>query len=201
MIQLATSFVSGEGGFSQNPLTYTQLKRSDKAAVYSRSRDGKVCDYEVFLIKIDPKGKTFKFPNGVIKTLEDDTEKYPSSSQFGRIAWSYTSLGMANHRFHELTHGKVKEEPDSEEESSSDPVAETPHKEITKENKPYSGGDLLIPVGEFSTQELADKNNVAYVNAYLFVKDQERKGKVKFSRKERRNAKGKPTTLFQLVNP
>lgn len=208
MIQLATSFVSGEGGFSANPLTYTQLKRSDVAAVYERSRDGKPYDYETFLIKVDPKGKVFKFPNGTTKTLQDDMEKYPSSSQFGRIAWSYSSRGMAIHRFLELTQGKVKENEVEGDDTSNDPgtsvdsVKETPKATSEDiEDKPYKGPDLLIPVGEFSTKELAAANNVQYPIAFLFLKDREKKGQIKFTREERRAAKGKATRLFSKVTP
>lgn len=208
MIQLATSFVSGEGGFSANPLTYTQLKRNDVAAVYERSRDGKVYDYETFLIKVDPKGKVFKFPNGVTKTLQDDMEKYPSSSQFGRIAWSFTSRGMAMLRFLELTQGKASEvvvegdEKEAETPPANDSVDSAPSEPAEEtDDKPYKGPDLLIPVGDFSTKELAEKNGVQYPIAFLFLKDREKKGKIKFVRKERRAAKGKPTSLFTAVTP
>ena len=209
MIKLQETFVSGDGGFSANPLTYTQLKRNEKAAVYMRSRDGKPYDYETFLIKIKPKGtRIFQ------KVLEDDEECYPSTSQWGRIAWSFTSVGMAMHRFHELTHGKIKEDTTTPEEieknadSSHAPISSvtppTPEnndsEEDSEDDKPYKGPDLIIPVGEFSTKELAAKNNVQYPIAFLFLKDREKKGKIKFVRKERRAAKGKPTSLFQANN-
>lgn len=212
MIELEKEFVSGEGGFSANPLTYRQLKRSKNVAIYERSRDGNPRDYEVFFIKIDPKGKEHKFPNGVVKIVGDDTEKYPTTSQWGSIAWSYNSIGVAMAKFHELVHGETSSDPkqpvlkdspeailtveDTPEENSKDTGGEGEEEEA----KPYKGPDLLIPVGEFSTKELAEHNQVQYPIAFLFLKDQERKGKIKFTRKERRAAKGKPTSLFQL-NP
>lgn len=204
MKELEKEFVSGEGGFSANPLTYTQLKRNEKAAVYMRSRDGKPYDYETFLVKVKPKGtRIFQ------KVLEDDEECYPSSSQFGRIAWSFSSVGMAMLRFHELTHGKVKEEKVEENSTSEDepameikaPKASTPDPKENEdaEAKPYKGPDLIIPVGEFSTKELAAHNNVQYPIAFLFRKDAERKGKIKFSRQRKAEGRGKPTDIFVAI--
>lgn len=207
MIELEKEFVSGAGGFSDKPLTYTQLKRNEKVAVYMRSRDGKPYDYETFLIKVKPKGtRIFQ------KVLEDDEECYPSCSQFGRIAWSYGNVGMAMLRFHELTHGKVKEEVVEEDDATNDEPtvqAKKPAKPVTvdvgtdgdnnEEVKPYKGPDLIIPVGEFSTKQLAAHNNVQYPIAFLFRKDAERKGKIKFSRKQKAEGRGKPTDIFVAI--
>lgn len=207
MIELEKEFNSGAGGFSDNPLSYTQLKRNEKAAVYMRSRNGQPYDYEAFLIKIDKKGKTTKFPNGTVKVLEDDMEKYPSCSQFGRIAWSFCNISMAMLRFHELTHGEVKEEltdgkeiPDAEPISSPKKVIPVnTEKEKDEDPKPYKGPDLLIPVGEFSTKQLASHNNVQYPIAFLFRKEAERKGQIKFSRKQKADGRGKPTDIFVSI--
>jgi hypothetical protein len=206
MIELEKEFVSGAGGFSADPLTYTQLKRNEKAAVYMRSRDGKPYDYETFLIKVKPKGtRIFN------KILEDDEECYPSCSQFGRIAWSYGNVGMAMFRFHELTHGKIKEEiVEGEDDAQEEPTVEAKKSSMPvtvdissdgddNEVKPYKGPDLIIPVGEFSTKQLAAHNNVQYPIAFLFRKDAERKGKIKFSRKQKAEGRGKPTDIFVSI--
>lgn len=204
MIELQKEFVSGVGGFSDNPLKYTQLKRNEKVAVYMRSQNGKPRDYETFLIKIKKKGtRIFQ------KILEDDEECYPSCSQFGHIAWSYSNVGMAMLRFHELTHGKDEEEVvEGEEETNDEPtiVSKAPKTAapVSEENddaevKPYKGPDLIIPVGEFSTRQLAAHNNVQYPTAFLFRKDAERKGKIKFSRKQKAEGRGKPTDIFVSV--
>lgn len=206
MIELETQFVSGDGGFSSNPLTYTQLKRNEKAAVYMRSRNGIPYDYETFMVKVKPKGtRIFQ------KILEDDTECYPSSSQWGRVAWSFTQIGLAMAKFHDLSQNKLDENIiENESDSSNDvlvPVISVIPSEITDatdnelaEDKPYKGPTLRIPIGEFSTKELAEYNDVQYAIAFLFLKEQEKQGKIKFVRKERRATKGKPTSLFQLNN-
>jgi len=176
MVTLEKEFVSGDGGFSTDPLTYKQVKRTETVAIYERSRDGQVKDYEVFIIRVDPKGKVQKFPNGSVKVLEDDIEKYPSSGVFGFTAWSIGSLKGAEYRFDELVAKGVAAA--AEEENP------TPEKAI------------IMPVGEFSTKELATANGIDYLAASLFIKAGLGDGTIKFVREERRNVKGKATKLY-----
>lgn len=169
MIKLELEFVSGDGGFSADPLTYKQLARTENTAIYERSRDGKVKDYEVFRIKILPKGtQVFKI------ITEDDQEKYPSTGQFGLSAWSFRNKGGAFARYEQL--GKEAAIEAAEE-------AEPP-KSIT------------VPVGEFTVGEFAEKNEMSYANAFLAVKSALGDGSVRFLREERRQAKGKPSKIY-----
>jgi hypothetical protein len=168
MIKLEKTFVSGEGGFSTNPLTYTQVTRTDNTAIYERSRNGVPYDYEVFRIKILPKGTK------VFQTItEDDQEKYPGSSQFGFIAWSFNHRVAAMKRYEELN----KEVDDLANEIEEESVVAIPSKEFT--------------VGEF-----ADQNGMTYANAFVFVKGAVASGSVKFVREERRNVKGKASKIY-----
>lgn len=204
MIELEKEFVSGVGGFKSTPLTYTQLVRNEKVAVYQRSRDGKVYDYETIVIRVKPKGTR------IFQTvLEEDEEFYPSCGQWGKFAWSYTNSGLARIKFLELTQGKSEEEV-AEDESQDEPTVEAkapkapkaytpPENNEDTEIKPYKGPALIIPVGEFSTKELAAQNNVQYPIAFLFRKDAERKGKIKFSRKQKADGRGKPTDIFVAI--
>lgn len=220
MIRLQTTFVSGAGGFpGKERLTYTQLKRNDVAAVYERSRNGKVYDHEVFLIKVKKAG-TYKLPNGKVQVLEEDKEQYPSSSQFGLSAWS-GGLGFVMHRFYELTHGKVKEIVDETgaaedgedvDDEGNAPVEASPE---PSEPPPVTTGDapkrgrgrprktekvvLNLPDVEFSVKELAELNAVQYVTAYQFVKENVESGHIKTTREERRAARGPMTQLFEKV--
>lgn len=165
MIKLETTFVSGDGGFSTNPLTYTQLARTDKVAIYERARNGRAFDFEVFNIKVLPKGtKVFE------SITEDDQERYPGSSQFGFSAWTFVSRDRAMDRYNEL----VKES-----------LGETTEKK-----------ELVIPVGEFTVGELAEKNSVDYARASLFVKTGVESKVIRFVREERRQAKGKPNKIY-----
>jgi len=175
MIKLEEKFVSGEGGFSSNPLTYTQLARTETTAIYERSRDGEPKDYEVFRIKILPKGTQ------VFKTItEDDQEKYPSSSQFGFSAWSF--------------HGKFGKKAafDRYEELKK----EAADKLIADEEEVEEKKDLTIPVNEFTVGEFAEKNDMSYANAFVFIKGALENGSVKFVREERRQAKGKASKIY-----
>lgn len=172
MIKLETTFVSSAGGFVNEPLTYNQVTRSDKAAVYVRSRNGMIKDYEAFEIKVDPKGKVLKFPNGVSKTIEDDTEKYPSTGQFGFIAWSYKNKGAAMAKFEELN--KKESAPDSVNQSK----------------------DLLIPVMEFTVGECAEFNKVEYPIAAVFVREALATNKIKFLRTERKGNAKRPSNIY-----
>lgn len=174
MIKLDTEFVSGVGGFSgPDVLTYKQLIRNDNYAVYERSRDGKVKDLEVIRIKVNPKG--FQIFNGT--PLSEDTEMYPSSGTWGKQGWSYhgvSAKSSAMWKYNQLINAvSVKEAEENE------PVAE-----------------LLLPVGEFTTRDVADKNNILYPVAALFIKESMESGLVKFVRTERRNTKGKESKIF-----
>lgn len=173
MIKLEEQFTSGDGGFSTDPLNYKQLKRTETVALYERSRRNHILDYEVFVIKIDPKGKVNKFPGGVIKVNPDDKEKYPSSGQWGKIAWSCSNLTRANERFDELV-------------KNANLAMEEPTDEV----------EFIIPTEEFTTAEFANKNEIMYPIAALFIKANVELGKIKFLREERRNAKGKASKIY-----
>jgi hypothetical protein len=175
MIQLPTQFVSGDGGFSSDPLTYKQLKRTDKVAMYERSRGDRIHDYEIFFIKVEPKGKVSKFPGGVIKVAPDDKELYPSTGQWGRIAWSHPSLVWANRKFDELV--KQSNIPDDEGESAE-------------------AVNFTIPTVEFTVKEFAEANKIEYSVAFLFIKTNVETGNIKFLREERRAAKGKASKIY-----
>ena len=101
MRQLETQFISGDGGFGASPLTYKQIVRNDKFAVYERSHsDGRVKDYETIKIKVLKAGsRIFK------EVLTEDEERYPGTSEFGRSAWSFTGNGKtaAISKFNQLT--------------------------------------------------------------------------------------------------
>lgn len=176
MIKLDTQFVSAAGGFGNDPLTYNQIARTDKIALYERSRDGKIVDYEVFQIKITPKGRINKFPNGTTSVVEDDTEMYPGSSAFGRSAWSFGGKPGALTRFQKLCSESV---------------------ETTEESVATQA--LTVPVMKFTVGEFAESNKVDYTTAYLAIKSMLVNGSVKLIGEERRNAKGKASKIFAKV--
>lgn len=158
-------------GFAQNPVLLTQVKRNAKVALYKRTfeKTGKFNGYEVFLIRVDPKGKR------VFDTvLEDDEEKYPTAQQFGRTAYHFYNEKYALFQFDELTKKADKNAAGEEEEK-----------------KP-----VVVPTDEFTVGEFAEKNSLQYASAFLIVKDAVKNGSVKFIREERRNAKGKASKIY-----
>lgn len=202
-------------GWGQNPRLLIQVKRSDKNAIYkvTEERTGVVTGYEVFRIKVDPKGKQV-----FDAVLEDDVEKYPVANNFGKSAWFVPNLTTAETYFNRLEGGldvyggaSVAEHLDDDDEGGT-PVETSPE---PSEPSPVASGDapkrgrgrprktekvlLKLPDVEFSVKELAELNRVQYVTAYQFVKEEMENGQVKTTREERRAARGPMTQLFAKV--
>lgn len=92
---------------------FVQLRKENGVAMYERfNTDGSHRSYEVFSIKVIPKGAPL--PNG--KTVEESYESYPGSSVFGRTAYDCRTLAQAEERFDQLVI-KVKESAEAKEES------------------------------------------------------------------------------------
>jgi len=173
MITLEKEFTSGDGGFSgPDILTYKQVTRSEKAAVYQRSRGTYIKDFETIAIRVDPKGKVQKFPGGIVKVIEEDREMYPSTGQWGKMGWSFKNKGAALEKFERL------------------------NSEILTEDAPEEAFAMTIPIGEFSTKDLANSNGIEYPIAALWIKTSLETGVIKFLKEERRNVKGKPSKIF-----
>lgn len=173
MIKLDVTFVSGEGGFSQEPLTYTQIERNDRFAVYERSRDGRVKDYEVIKIQIQKAGlKIFN------KTIEEDTERYPSTSQWGHAAFSYRSKAAA------LAHFKALSTEQSEET-------------VAEQQK------IVLPTHEKFTMKDLMAANPTKTQSNLYVELQKliKENKVsKAGLHKQEGVGGKPVVLYTVVS-
>jgi hypothetical protein len=150
------------------------VNRNPKVAIYKRTvkSSGQVEGYEVFKVNYEEKGKVYKFPNGTTRTLEDDKEKYPASSQFGMSAWSTMTYERACQIFDRLT------------------------AEAAEKANPSVKAAIVIPDGEFTVGELAEKNKIDYAPAFLFIKAALVEGSVKFLREEKRNARGKASKIY-----
>ena len=180
--------------------------------IYQRKYpDGKVFGYEVVIPSVKKAG-TYPLPGDKTITYTEDFEEYPGASVFGFRAWFCSTKETAEKRYNELMEksGDTGQDPAEitvPDTATSDPeplmigavaiansLAPNPtsHRGRPKVDRP----SLLIPVGEFSTIELAEYNKVDYPVAVRFIKES---GLVKFIRSERRNAKGKETNLFTKV--
>lgn len=95
---------------NRNGYIYKQLKRTDKAAMYSQSDvedlEADFRAFEVFKIKI---GKA-KIVFGVELP---EKEKFPSDEDFGKWAWTYTDYEKAIDRFNKIENG-IEDDEDNE---------------------------------------------------------------------------------------
>ena len=79
----------------KNGLTYTQVLRGHRSALYELMVSESEKRYEVFKIRIKPKRKI----NGMILEAR---EKFPGNEDFGYTAWVYGTLDEAKRKFNEI---------------------------------------------------------------------------------------------------
>jgi hypothetical protein len=79
--------------FIKKGVSYLQLKRTESLAIYEVQHANSPKGYEVFKIKVAP---AHTWPNG--KTTPEH-ESYPGDNAFGKTAWYYPSLELAEKRF------------------------------------------------------------------------------------------------------
>lgn len=87
-----------ETEFVERNITYRQIKREGKVAVYSHSWAGepdRVRGYEVFVIQSH--GDVEIYGNKV-----EAAETYPGKNAFGKTAWSYVKLEKALDRMSQV---------------------------------------------------------------------------------------------------
>lgn len=163
--------------------------------------------FEVF-IPLVKKAGTYQLPNNKSITYNEDFEEYPGASHFGRSAFFCVDIQSAEDRFNSLMRNEIVPDPNSEvddnqSESKLDVDIELETEIIdsneTAEPKKVSIETLEIPMGEFCVKDVAAKNSVSYQLAYLFVRDVEKQGGIRKTKKERHASRGKPTQLFVKV--
>jgi len=91
---------------NRNGYVYKQLKRSDKAAMYSqRIADEPESNFEAF--------EVFKIKIGKAKVVFGvqlpEKEKFPSDEDFGKWAWTYLDYQQAIDRFDRIENGLEEE--------------------------------------------------------------------------------------------
>jgi hypothetical protein len=69
--------------------TLKQLKRTSRIAIYELfGRGGVLYGYEVIVIKVHPQGQ-------IMGRQYPEREGYPANEDWGRSAWSYPKIGLA----------------------------------------------------------------------------------------------------------
>lgn len=167
--------------------------------IYSRTKmDGTLFTYEVIVPNVKKAG-TYPLPGGKTITYTEDFEEYPGASVFGRIAWEFHQWAASEAKFNLLTAVAV---PDIEEETKTAPTVSVNEPLAPKHRGRQKGPRpaLTMPVGEFSTNELAEQNKVDYPVAALFIREALDKT-IRYVRCEQRNARGKKTNLYTAIPP
>jgi hypothetical protein len=75
---------------TKNRIYYAQVKRTARVAMYALRHEpaGTITGYEVFLSKIDKAKEAFG-------KMQPEKEHFPGNEEFGKIAWSWRTLGQA----------------------------------------------------------------------------------------------------------
>jgi len=95
-IPLKTSFTwTGDGYGSFNAIEFTQVKRVEDVALFERKAKTGRLDWEV--IKV---GRHNGYELG--GQYVEPAETYPGSSQFGKSAWHFNDLALAEIKFDEV---------------------------------------------------------------------------------------------------
>jgi len=125
----------------------------------------------------------------------EPAECYPSPEMWGTRGWTFTNLLAARKKFTNLLmgvpDGVAVPLPHTEDDEA--PIADLTTSSVK------SVKDLLIPVGVFKTQQLADHNNVHYNDARAFI-NLNLGTKIKsLGRDESHKGKGQKPVLFAAV--
>ena len=172
--------------YKKNGFNHTQLFREGDVAIFHKVHIDPIYDagFEVVVIS---RHEEYEMGGNKIEAAE----AYPSPEMWGTRGWTFTAseLLKARNKYEKILKGDLTT--DVVVEVVEEPVVAV--KERAKRGAPKA--DLTIPVGEFSIGELAEKNQVDYNHANLFIKSSP---SIQFVREERRNARGKMTKLFSL---
>ncbi len=163
---------------------------------------GKLFGVEVVIPNIKKAG-TYPLPGGKTITYSEDFEEYPGASLFGKKAWFYQNIEMAEKQFEILRKEVIEDDTDEEQKPNTavvDDAALAPTPTPGRRGRPkVERPPLNLPDGEFSIKEVAEKNAVDYIVAAQFVKEQESAHLVQRTRTERRAVRGPETQLFKRI--
>lgn len=160
---------TGDGFGMSDAITLNQVKRSGNVCIYERIKKNGVHDgHEVFVVKVVEEGSPM--PGGTFVT--ETYESYPRTNSFGKTAWHIRPLKAAEVKFQEL-------------------LDKQNGVELTEEA-------LTIPIVEFTTNDLAEENDVVYAEAQAFIKASLETNTIKFVREGRKDGqtRGKPSKFF-----
>jgi len=125
----------------------------------------------------------------------EPAECYPSPEMWGTRGWTFTNLLAARIKFTNLLMGVPDTSGVAIPEADEAPIADL----TTSSVKSNSVKNLLIPVGEFKTQQLADHNSVTYNDARAFIQTNLGRKIKEIGPDQTHKGKGKKPILFSAV--
>ena len=93
-----------EENFTHKGFIYKQIKREKMIALFEFTKEGwKNKYYDVITIREMP---DYTFPNGTFSAAH---EVYPNDNLYGKSAWCFSRLDMAENKYNELINKPVKD--------------------------------------------------------------------------------------------
>ena len=171
---------------NKNGMVLTQLRRSKGAAIYVTYPAGfpNAKSYEVIIIRAHA---GWKIGNSIV----EPSEYYPANDDWGKFAWSYTSLISAEKHFYRIKDLEYK----MPTEKDGIKVSDEPKPEREKSKKKTIDFHVVIPDGEFTMAKLATINggNKSYIRGVM--KRNGQFNEIKLVRKQNKG-RGKPEYIY-----
>ena len=170
---------------------FIQIRKENGVAIYERQNmDGTHRSYEVFIVKVVPKGTPLPGGNKVQETYE----QYPGCAAFGRTAFDCKTIDRAEERYDELVQ-KVKDSAEAKEEAEK---TGQPIKRGRKSNPKTA--TVKVPTGKFTMKMLISEYELPQPTLYLIVKKwiaESKVGVVDSVKNE--SGRGKPALVYQSL--
>ena len=171
---------------------FVQIKKENGVAIYQRfNTDGTPRSYEVFIVKVVPKGASL--PNG--KTVEEPYEQYPGANAFGKTAYDCRTIAQAEERFEQLVI-KAKDSAEAKEEAAKTGVRNRGRRGTSKKVKL----DMTLNKGtKFTAKFLMSVLGVSQPVLFPILKQWEKEGSIKVNGTVKGEGKGRPATEYIVV--
>jgi len=171
---------------------FVQIRKENGVAIYQRfNADGTPRSYEVFIVKIVPKGAPL--PNG--KFVEESYEQYPGANAFGKTAFDCRNIGQAEERFDQLVI-KAKDSADAKEEAAKTGVPNRGRRASGNKIKL----DMTLKSGtKFTAKFLMSVLGVTQPVLFPIIKQWEKEGSIKVNGSVKGEGKGRPATEYIVV--
>ena len=206
MKQLKLEFVKNCDGCGKHK--FVQLRREGDVCLYERLKmDGNHFGYEVFITKTVKAGSPL--PGGL--KVEEDYEQYPGSSQWGKTAFSPSTLSGAEERFAELV-AKSKVLSDAREQTAVtgkrvrarkivNVMKVKPVKSVgdRKGRKSVDRTQFVFPDGEWTMKQAHTLNpTVCHATIWTYAKQLVKSGDLIVCG-QMSGGRGKPTLLYRFA--